>query len=85
MKMKIYDVYVDDGKDVFKIVIPAESQKKAEQYVMGNGEIIKSRLNPDIQNIDINCLADTLKRNDWGQEEINIITRCLSQCGLERL
>ena len=30
------------------------------------------------------ALADTLKRAQWGQMEIDIITRALAACGLDR-
>lgn len=84
-RMTVYDVYLDDGHDAMKITVPAESQKAAEQYVQGNGEIIAVRKNPDIQDIDLRCLADTLSRNGWGQMEIDIITRALFQVGLDRI
>lgn len=35
-------------------------------------------------NIDLDALADTLKRAQWGQMEIDIITRALAACGLDR-
>lgn len=84
-KMTVYDVYLDAGRDALKVTVPAESQKAAEQYVQGNGEIVAIRKNPDIQDIDLRCLADTLSRDGWGQMEIDIITRALVQVGLERI
>lgn len=83
-KMKVYDVYLDDGHDALKVTVPAESQKAAEQYVQGNGEVVAIRKNPDIQDIDLHFLAETLSRNGWGKTEIDIITRALSQVGLDR-
>lgn len=38
----------------------------------------------DLQDIDLDALADTLKRAQWGQMEIDIITRALAACGLDR-
>lgn len=84
MKMNVYDVYLDDGRDAFKITIPAVTAKAAEKYCEGNGEVIMTRLNPMIQDIDLDCLANTLRKDGWGQMEIDIITRALSQVGLER-
>lgn len=83
-KMSIYDVYIDDGRNAMKITVPAESQKAAEQYCKGNGEIVCARLNPTIQNIDLDCLAGTLRSHGWGKLEIDIITRALAQVGLDR-
>lgn len=83
MKMHVYNVYIDDG-DAMKITVPAESAKKAAQYCEGNGEILMVREDPNIQNIDLDCLASTLRAAYWGQKEIDIITRCLMTCGLDR-
>ena len=82
-KLNIYDVYLDDGHSTFKCTIPAESKAAATKYVAGNGEVVAVR--PcSLQDIDTNCLADTLRRDGWGQTEIDTITRTLQICGLER-
>lgn len=83
-KFKVYDVYMDDGRDVFKVVIPAESKQAATKAVAGNGEVVKVRENAMVQNIDCNALADTLRKNGWGDAEIQVITRTLAAVGLER-
>ena len=38
--MKKYMVYLDDGKDCFKVAVPAVNEKAARKYVEGNGEVI---------------------------------------------
>lgn len=81
---KVYDVYMDDGRDVFKVVIPAESKQAATKAVAGNGEVVKIRENATVQNIDCNTLADTLRKDGWGDAEIQVITRTLAAVGLER-
>lgn len=81
---KVYDVYMDDGRDVFKVVIPAESKQAATKAVSGNGEVVKIRENATVQNIDCNVLADTLRKDGWGDTEIQVITRTLAAVGLER-
>ena len=82
-KMNVYDMYMDDGHDTFKVTIPAFSKKDAKEYVQGNGEVLAIKPS-ELQDIDLNCLADTLKRSGWGQQEIDVITRALAQIGLER-
>ena len=82
-KLNVYDVYLDDGRDVFKCTIPAENKTAAKRYVAGNGEVVAIK-DCSLQDIDTNCLADTLRRNGWGQTEIDVITRTLHACGLER-
>lgn len=43
MKMRKYMVYVDDGEEVYKVAVPAETEDDARAYVAGNGEIIALR------------------------------------------
>ena len=40
MKMKKYMIYLDDGRDCYKLAIPAKDEKAAREYVQGNGEVI---------------------------------------------
>ena len=81
--MNVYDLYMDDGHNTFKVTVPAFSKKDAKEYVQGNGEVVAIKPS-ELQDIDLNCLADTLKRSGWGQKEVDIITRALAQIGLER-
>ena len=82
-KMNIYDLYMDDGHSTFKVTVPAFSKKDAKEYVQGNGDVVAVKPS-ELQDIDLNCLADTLKRSGWGQQEDDVITRALAQIGLER-
>lgn len=82
-KFHVYNVYLDDGKSVFKEVIPAPSKKEAIDYCEGNGYTVAVH-DCDLRDIDLQCLADTLERNGWGKQEIAVITRCLDFCGLRR-
>ena len=81
--MNVYDLYMDDGHNTFKVTVPAFSKKDAKEYVQGNGEVVAIKPS-ELQDIDLSCLADTLKRSGWGQQEIDVITRALAQIGLER-
>ena len=38
--MKKYMVYLDDGRDCYKVAVPAANEKAARKYVEGNGEVI---------------------------------------------
>lgn len=71
-KLNVYSVYLDDGKDVFRVTVPAASKKDAAEYVRGNGDVVAIKP-ADLQDIDLDALADTLKRAQWGQMEIDII------------
>lgn len=66
-----------------RVTVPAASKKDAAEYVRGNGDVVAIKP-ADLQDIDLDALADTLKRAQWGQMEIDIITRALAACGLDR-
>lgn len=83
-KWEVYDLYIDDGESVWKTNIPAPTKKAAQEFLAGNGEVVQIKKS-DLQDIDIDCLFDTLVRGGWGQAEINIITRTLMEVGLDRV
>lgn len=86
-KFTIYNVYIDGGyddNDIYKIVVPAESEEEAAKYCEGNGEIIAIKKNPDIQKINTSALADCLRKNGYRKSIIDVITRTLAMCGLDR-
>lgn len=83
-KFTVYNVYLDDGRDVYKIVVPAESEADAAKYCEGNGEVIAVKKNPDVQKINTSALADCLRTTGWNKAEVDVITRTLTICGLER-
>ena len=35
-----YLVYLDDGKDIYKLAVPAVSKEAAKAWCFGNGEVI---------------------------------------------
>lgn len=76
---------MDDGQDCFKATVLAQSKQGAIDYVNGNGEVIAIRENETVKDIDVDCLADTLKINGWGNMEIDVITRLITICGLRRV
>ena len=86
-KFNVYKVFVEDGEDVYKILVPATDEKDAESYCQGSGDIIATtKANPDkdVTDICISALAETLSRSHWGQQEIDVITRTLIRVGLAR-
>lgn len=86
-KLNVYKVFVEDGNDCYKILVPATDPKDAEKYCEGSGEIISTvKANPecDVTDICISALSETLSRAHWGQAEIDVITRTLVRTGLAR-
>lgn len=82
-KLHVHDVYCDDGVSCIKVTIPAESKKSAAEYVRGNGDVVAIK-ESDLQDINCDCLTDTLRRDGWGKKEISLITNLLYMAGLER-
>ena len=84
-KFTVYEIIAEDGKDVYKMTVPAESKKAAADYIARGGlTATVTRPHPFLSDINLECLADTLRRNAWGQAEIDTITRALDQIGLAR-
>lgn len=79
---KAYMVYTDDGRNVYRLDVPAESAKKAREFVQGNGEIVavkpgeRNASNP----ISADYIANALAAARFGQMEIDLILRALGDC-----
>ena len=80
--MKKYFVYMEDRDYVFKAAIPAESEKKAREYVQGNGEVITVK---DVTNdfpIDADKVAQALKAYGFGEHETDFVVRALREINI---
>ena len=79
---KHYVVYMEDSIDVFKLHVPAENEKKAREFVQGNGEVLMvKRGERTIESpISMNMIVSALQNHHFGQMEIDLITRALSDC-----
>lgn len=80
---KAYIVYLDDGKNVFKVHIPAENENEARDFVRGNGDVIACKLSSDrnAENpISMDLIRQALQNALFGQMEIDLITRALDDC-----
>lgn len=78
MKLKKFMVYLDDGRDAFRCAIPAASEKKAREYVQGNGEVVAVKDVTAEYPIDANKVAVALAAASFGQTEIDLIVRTLT-------
>ena len=79
---KHFVVYMDDGENAFKCHIPAENEKKAREYVNGNGEIIAIKRGERNAHdpISMDYIANALLQANFGRMEVDLITRALSDC-----
>lgn len=78
--MRKYAVYLDDNISTYKVFIPADNEDKAIDYCSGNGDIIAVRDVTEDYPIDLHKVALALKTANFGQPEIDLVTRCLAQC-----
>lgn len=74
--MKVYEVIIESGNDVFKTLIPAKNTKDVEKQVQGNGEIVRIKDVTDKYPISINFIHEQLL-GKIGEAELTIITRVL--------
>jgi hypothetical protein len=83
MKLKVYKLWLDDGEQGIRVIVPARNKKEAEKYVFGNGRIVAIE-ESELQSICLDSLSKTLKEAGWGSQEIDIITRTLDLVGFRR-
>ena len=76
--MKKYMVYMESGNGLYKIAVPAESEKKAREYVNGNGEILLVKDVTEEYYIDASKVAKALFDAGFGVEA-DFIVRTLQQ------
>ena len=82
MILKKFFVYIDDGKDVFKIAVPAKSKADAEKFCSGSGEVIRVReITTEVQ-ISADAVAAALKNQGFGEIEMDLVIRTLTSTGV---
>lgn len=77
-KLKAWWVYMDDGRDAFKVAVPAATKKDAEAFVAGNGEVVTIREFDDCMFLSVDRLVDDLLSAGWGRPEVDLISRTLT-------
>ncbi len=82
--MRKYFIYLDDGKDVYKVAIPAKDEETACEYVKGNGEIIavKDVTNDLKYSISLDNISTALESAQFPVYAIDFIIRALSEIGI---
>lgn len=74
---KKYMIYMDDGKDCFKLAIPARSISEAIEFVEGNGEVINIKDVTKEFPISVERVGSALAQFGFGEHERDLITRTL--------
>lgn len=80
--MKKYMVYMESGNDLYKVAVPADSEKKAREYVNGNGDVLLVKDVTEEYYIDAYKVAGTLLDAGFGEKEVDFIVRTLQQTGI---
>lgn len=76
-----YFVYLclDDGKNTYRVAIPAENEDKARDYCAGNGEVIAIKDVTEDYPIDVSKVRNALDNAGFGESEIDWICRTLQE------
>lgn len=74
-----YFVYLDDGRDVFKVAIAAVSEEAAKAWCTGNGEVIAVRDVTEDYPISADKVRDALCKACFGEFEQDFIVRALTE------
>lgn len=81
-KWKVYKVYAEDYKDVYRMIIPAPSKKEAEYYASSGGlNIIKTTEVEDLK-INTEWLCSFLTKEGFDTDGIDVICRAINMIGL---
>lgn len=81
--MRKFMVYFDDGGEYcYKLAVSAENEQEAKDYVKGNGAIIAVHDITEDYPIDINKVVEALRKDHFGQVEINLIASVLSKTNI---
>lgn len=73
---------MESGNDLYKVAVPADSEKKAREYVNGNGDVLLVKDVTEEYYIDAYKVAGTLLDAGFGEKEVDFIVRTLQQTGI---
>ncbi len=71
--VKLFKCIIDDGKNVYKVFLPAKTKKELMNVWGGNGEFEKIEdVTADFR-IDVDFLRNVLQKNGYGEAEERLI------------
>ena len=77
--MKIYEVIVDDGKDVYKSRAYAKSKKELREVYGGNGDFLRVKDVTADYPVSLDKLENDLKKAGWGNVEVGYVKAILER------
>lgn len=72
--MKLFELIMDDGKDIFRGWVAAKTKKAAIDTINGNGSVEKITDVTKVYNIALSKLDTDLRLAGWGIGERELIT-----------
>ena len=80
--MRKFMVYLDDGRDCYRIAVPAKDKKDAIKFCEGNGDVIGVKDVTEEYPISLDKISKALVCAQFGGVEIDLILRTLSKCNI---
>lgn len=78
-QMRKYVVYMDDGRNVFKVSVPAISEEDAIDFVSGNGEVVAVKDVTSDYTISTCDVHQALENAGFPEDKCDWICRALSR------
>ena len=78
--MRMYNCVIDDGRNIFRRVIPARNRKELAEEIKGNGDLIKvTDETKEYLTVErsVDFLRETLTKAGYGQPETDLLCRLL--------
>ena len=71
---------IGNGYDAFKVYVPCKTKKEAEQWVIGNGDVVRIKEYKLMNPISMDKIIAALKTSAFEDMEIDLISRALRDC-----
>ncbi len=76
---KAYEMIIESGMDVYKMVRPADNEKKLRSIYGGNGDFVRIKEVTKDYPIDLGKVRDALYKAQFGEPEADIIISILQE------
>ena len=78
---KVFKVYGEDSRDVYRMIVPSPTKKEAENFVRSCGlEIVKTTELEDFW-LNTNMIVSILEREGFSKDECDVVMRLINVVG----
>lgn len=77
--MKLYEMIIDDGKELYRVNRLAKNEKELRNTYGGNGEIVRVKDITDSYPINLDSVYNALNFASVGETERELIVECIRQ------